>query len=150
MSRSRLVHQAILGERDNSVKDPDLLRSSAILSETARDLELEVVCKRLLEPINVGLHTHRREVVPVHNKMQVSRGVMEAAGDGNAGGEAHILQRSSVCILPYSPCVPRAIGTSDQLANQVAREAHLLRKSDVDRPLRNPIEIGFRMSTKLS
>ena len=84
MSGIGLKHNAIVGERDNAVQDPELFRTLHVFPKTSPNFQFEMLRKFRLVPIEIRLEAHCREIVAMHDDRYVAARMVEAAWTGGA------------------------------------------------------------------
>ena len=89
MARVGLICEAIWGDPHYSVKNADLGRSSASLTEPAADFDLETLSEFGFIPIEILVRPQGRKVVTMDDYGNPFCFVAKAAGGGNAGDESH-------------------------------------------------------------
>ena len=95
------------------------------------DFELKVFSELDLEPVEIVLDAKSGEVIAMNDEAELAGWMVKAARARGARYKSHLLQGSSVGILPNRAGVSCAIGATDQLADAVAGESELFREGHI-------------------
>jgi hypothetical protein len=143
MARISLVDQTLIVDSHNPVKDPDLLRAIASLTETPSDLDFKGELQLLFIPIKIVVGAKRSKVIAMNNNGDITTWVVENTGITLASQEPETFKHLRVGILPKFAGISRSVDASDLSSDSVWWKSELFGNSHEDSSFGQSVEVRF-------
>ena len=144
MSWIGFICQTLIGGGNDPIKNLNLLRPIAPLSQTSSDLNLEGLLQLGLIQVQLSVTCKRCEVITMYNYGAVLSWMIENTRVALANSETDINKDLRVCVFPYPAGIPRAVGAPNLSGDHVRSQSHLWRELHVDSSLRDAV--GVRLA----